>query len=125
MRVLGSDMRLEKLTEIPVFQIFHYHAIWLLAVTGAEDPGDIAILQSSQNPHVSLEVQPVKDQFLRVSRTELSPNVTIKWGNSARAEFESKELQFTFLYSIDIYPQYVCKLSVTCANFPANSMRNM
>lgn len=62
MRVLGSDMRLEELTKIPVFQIFHHHAIWFLAVTGAQDPCDIAIFQSSQNPHVSLEVQPVRDQ---------------------------------------------------------------
>lgn len=47
MCVFGSDVCLEKLTEIPVFQIFHHHAVGLLAVTGAQNPSDIAIFQSS------------------------------------------------------------------------------
>lgn len=62
MRVLGRDMRLEELTEISVFQVFHHDAVRFLPMTGAEDSSDIAIFQSSQNSHVSLKVQPVGDQ---------------------------------------------------------------
>lgn len=68
MCILGSDMRLEELAEIPMFQIFHHHAVRFLAVTGAQDPCNIAIFQSSQNPHVSLEVQPAGlTQFFSVN----------------------------------------------------------
>lgn len=62
MCVFGSDVCLEKLTKIPVFQIFHHHAVWFLTVTSTQDSSDIAIFQSSQNPHVSLEIQPVWKQ---------------------------------------------------------------
>lgn len=62
MRVLSSDMRLEELTEISVFQIFHHHAERFLTATGAQDPRNIAIFQSGQDPHVPLEVQPVRNQ---------------------------------------------------------------
>jgi len=72
MRVLGGDMRLEELTEIPVFQVFHHHAVRFFAVAGTQDAGDIAILQSSQDPHVSLEVQPVRQKRFLVSRKDQS-----------------------------------------------------
>jgi hypothetical protein len=82
MRVLGSDMRLEKLAEIPVFQVFHHHAVRFFAIAGAEDPGDIAILQSSQDPHVSLEVQSVHQKRFLVNcndRSEVPREFPTKW----------------------------------------------
>lgn len=59
MRVLGGDVRLEKLTEIPVLQVLHHDAVRFLAVASAQNPRDVAILQGGQDPHVPLEVQPV------------------------------------------------------------------
>ena len=58
MGIFGSDMRLEELAEVSVLQVLHYYAIGLLAAASTQDSGDIAILQGSQDPDVSLEIQP-------------------------------------------------------------------
>lgn len=58
MGVLGSDMRLQELTEVAVFQVLHHHAVRLLAVASSQHSCYVTILEGGQDPHVSLEIQP-------------------------------------------------------------------
>lgn len=51
-------MGLEELTEIAVLEVLHDHAEGLLAAAGAQHPGDVAVLEGRQDPHVPLEIQP-------------------------------------------------------------------
>lgn len=72
MGVLGSDMRLEELTEVAVLQVLHHHAVRLLAVASSQDSGYIAILEGGQDPDVSLEIQPW--QIRRIYKLPVIPS---------------------------------------------------
>lgn len=55
---LGRHVCLEELIEVAVVQVLHDNTERLLVAAHAQHPRDIHVLQSSQDPHIAVEIQP-------------------------------------------------------------------
>jgi hypothetical protein len=55
---LGRHVCLEELVQVTVVQVLHYNAEGLLMATHSQHSSDIHVFQSSQDPHIAMEIQP-------------------------------------------------------------------
>lgn len=57
-RALGRHVCLEELVEVAVIQVLHDDAERLLVAAHAQHPRDVRVLQSRQDPNITMEIQP-------------------------------------------------------------------
>ena len=77
-------MCLEELIEIAVVQVLHDDAERLLVAAHAQNPGDVHVLQSRQDPNIAMEIQPeqAQTQVMMCQIVTLSLNTSLTASHS-------------------------------------------